>query len=185
MSIIWVTYNPEESEHCAFDFSYLTALVPSHPLFPHPDRVVPTLEVEVSVLLATSIDVLLRFSYKIGPNPVVALHFWMPLLRERELEHENPIFSVLIKIQHKTDTSFGVEELNRRKRKVNFRELNLLNDCVIDVKVSEVINSNKIPNSQTECRPLCGVAEKLNPTVSNVPVATIDVFPDSYGSMRN
>ena len=61
--------------------------------------------------------------YKV--SPVVSLHFWVPFLRESELEHENPIFSVLIKIQHKTDTSFGVEELNGRKRKVNFRELNL------------------------------------------------------------
>ena len=39
--------------------------------------------------------------------------------------------------------------------------VHLLNDCVIDVKVSEMINGNKISNSQTECRPLCGVAEKL------------------------
>ena len=37
----------------------------------------------------------------------------------------------------------------------------LLNDCVIDVKVAEVINSNKISNPQTERRPFCCVAEHL------------------------
>ena len=115
------------------------------------------LEIEVSVLLATTVDVLLSFSHKMGPNPdqlglvliqhrgsifaatssflplktyilspVVSFHFWMPFLRETELKDENPIFSVLLKIQQKTDTSFGVEELNGRKRKVNFRELNLV-----------------------------------------------------------
>ena len=167
------------------------------------------LEVEVSVLLAASVDVLTSFSYKMGPNPdqlglvliehhgsifaatssflplntyilspVISFHFWVPFLRESELEDENPIFSVLLKIQHKTDTSFGVEELNGRKRKVNFREFNLvsktkweiksrmicvhlLNNCVIDVKVSKVINSNKISDAQSECRPLCGMTENL------------------------
>ena len=39
--------------------------------------------------------------------------------------------------------------------------VHLLNNCVIDVKVSKVINSNKISDAQSECRPLCGMTENL------------------------
>ena len=50
----------------------------------------------------------------------------------------------------------------------------LLDDRVIDVKVSEVVDGNKISNSQTECRPLCGVAENLKaiqlPHVNKMPL---------------
>ena len=50
----------------------------------------------------------------------------------------------------------------------------LLDDRVIDVKVSEVVDGNKISNSQTECRSLCGVAENLKavqfPQENNMPL---------------
>ena len=51
---------------------------------------------------------------------------------------------------------------------------NLLDDRVIDVKVAEVVDGNKISNSQTECRSLCGVAENLKaiqlPHVNKMPL---------------
>ena len=101
---------------------------------------------------------------------------------------------------------------DRNEKNMRMKLVYLLNDCVIDVKVAEVINSNKISNPQTERRPFCCVAEhlrvflfssrckfpinywagwlylmlwiplvqferNLNPTVSYVPVTTINVFP--------
>ena len=43
-------------------------LVPSHPLLSHPDGVVPALEVEVGVLLSSSVDMLRLISNDISPE---------------------------------------------------------------------------------------------------------------------
>ena len=43
-------------------------LVPAHPLLPHPDGVVPALEVEVGVLLSSSVDMLRLISNDISPE---------------------------------------------------------------------------------------------------------------------
>ena len=52
----------------------------------------------------------------------------MPFLRKSELQDKNPIISVLLEIEHESNSSFGVEELNGRKREVNFGKLDLVSN---------------------------------------------------------
>ena len=44
-------------------------LVPAHTLLPHPDGIVPALEVQVRVLLPPAVDVLRLLSNDISPKP--------------------------------------------------------------------------------------------------------------------
>ena len=52
----------------------------------------------------------------------------MPFLWECEFQDKNAILSDLLKIQHQAHPGFRVEELDRWKREVNFRKLDLVSN---------------------------------------------------------
>ena len=58
-------------------------LVPAHPLFPHPDGVVPPLEIQVGVLLPAPVNMLRLISNYLNPKPS------MFLLKSINLNHSN------------------------------------------------------------------------------------------------
>ena len=58
----------------------------------------------------------------------------MPFLWECEFQDKNAILSVLFKIEHQAHPSFRVEELDRWKREVNFRKLDLVSKHIEKLK---------------------------------------------------
>ena len=52
----------------------------------------------------------------------------MPFLWECEFQDKNPVLSVLFKTEHQAHPGFRIEELDRWKREVNFRKLDLVSN---------------------------------------------------------
>ena len=58
----------------------------------------------------------------------------MPFLWECEFQDKNAILGVFFKIQHQAHPGFRVEELDRWKREVNFRKLDLVSKHIEKMK---------------------------------------------------
>ena len=58
----------------------------------------------------------------------------MPFLWECEFQDKNAVLSVLFKIEHQAHPGFRVEELDRWKREVNFRKLDLVSKHIEKLK---------------------------------------------------
>ena len=58
----------------------------------------------------------------------------MPFLWECEFQDKIAVLSVLFKIEHQAHPGFRVEELDRWKREVNFRKLDLVSKHIEKLK---------------------------------------------------